>query len=335
MVGSYPQPDWLVDKGIMRSQLVPRVRTERLWRVPGELRAEALQDATLLAIRDMERAGIDVITDGEIGRESYSNHFLMGLDGIDLDHPATITNRSGGQTRVPRVVGPIRYRSSVESESARFLRTNTSKRTKITLPGPFTLAQQTQDDYYRDPEALAMDFAIAVNVEAHALQSTGIDVVQLDEPWLRNDPAGARGYALKTLERALEGLNLRTALHMCFGYAFLAPGNKPTAYEFLAELADSRLDEISIEAAQPNLDLGVLKELSGKTVALGVVDLSTPGVEAVETVAARIRAGLKYLSPERLMPAPDCGMKYLSREQAYGRLKSMVEAATLVRRELA
>jgi 5-methyltetrahydropteroyltriglutamate--homocysteine methyltransferase len=335
VVGSYPQPDWLVDKAMLRSQLVPRVRTEALWRVTPALRAEALQDATLLAIRDMETAGIDVITDGEIGRESYSNHFALSLDGIDVDNPATIINRIGRETRVPRVVGPVRHRINVEGESARFLRRNTRRQTKITLPGPFTLAQQTKDEHYHDPEALAMAFAAAVNTEARALQDCGIDVIQLDEPWLRNDPAAARSFALKALERALDGLTVRTALHLCFGYAFLAPGKKPRAYEFLAELADSRLDEISIEAAQPDLDLGVLRELRDKTIVLGVVNLSSPDVEPVETIATRIRAGLVYVSPERLMPAPDCGMKYLSRSQAFGRLKNMVEAAALVRREIA
>jgi 5-methyltetrahydropteroyltriglutamate--homocysteine methyltransferase len=334
VVGSYPQPDWLVDKSVLRGQLVPRVRTERMWRIPGEFRAEAIQDATSLAIRAMEAAGIDVITDGETSRESYSNHFVAALGGIDGDNPATIISRAGNATLVPRIVGPIRHQRPVEAESAKFLRAQTNRRTKITLPGPFTLAQLTKDEHYHDAAAMAFDFAVALNEEARALQSTGIDVIQLDEPWLRNDPEGARRYGLLAINRALQGLTIRTAVHICFGYAFLQRGQKSRTYEFLGELSDSVADEISVEAAQPGLDLGVLADLSAKTIALGVLDHSTAEVESVEVVAARIRAALVYLSPERLMPAPDCGMKYMTREIAFGRLSSLSEAAARVRREL-
>jgi 5-methyltetrahydropteroyltriglutamate--homocysteine methyltransferase len=334
VVGSYPQPDWLVDKSALRSQLVPRVRAERLWRAPAEVRAEAIQDATLLAIRAMEAAGIDVITDGETSRESYSNHFVAALDGIDCENPATIMSRVGNATLVPRVVGPIRHTRAVEVESAKFLRAQTNRRTKITLPGPFTLSQLTKDEHYHDAAAMAFDFAIALNEEARALQAVGIDVIQLDEPWLRNDPAAARRYGVPTINRALQGLSIRTAVHICFGYAFLQRGQKSRVYEYLAELSDALADEISIEAAQPGLDLGVLADLSAKTIALGVLDHSTREVEPVEVVAQRIRAGLAYLPPDRLMPAPDCGMKYMTREVAFGRLSSLSEAAARVRREL-
>jgi 5-methyltetrahydropteroyltriglutamate--homocysteine methyltransferase len=335
VVGSYPQPDWLVDKDVLRGQYVPRVRIEKLWRVPREQRDAAIRDATLLAIRDQEAAGIDVITDGETARESYSNHFVMGLDGIDVDDPATITSRIGHQVRVPRVIGPVRHRGTVELVAASFLRSHTRHRAKITIPGPFTLAQQVKDEYYGgDRRALALDFAAAVNAEARALEATGIDVIQVDEPWLRNDPEGARAYGVEALDRALEGLTVRKALHMCFGYAFLRSGHKPSSYEYLAELAGSRIDEISIEAAQPNLDLSVLAELKNKSIALGVLDHSTAEPEGAETVAARIRAGLKHLSPERLMPSPDCGMKYMTREAAFARLKGLADGAALVRREL-
>jgi 5-methyltetrahydropteroyltriglutamate--homocysteine methyltransferase len=334
VVGSYPQPDWLVDKSVLRSQLVPRVRTERLWRIPSEARAEAIRDAALLAIRAMEAAGVDVITDGETARESYSNHFITALDGIDGDNPATIMSRAGNATLVPRVVGPIRHKRAAEVESARFLRAHTKRRAKMTLPGPFTLSQLTKDEHYHDPAAMAFDFAIALNEEARAIQAAGIDVIQLDEPWLRNDPEGARRYGLVSINRALEGLTVRTAVHVCFGYAFLRRGQKSNVYEFLAELSDSIADEISIEAAQPRLDLGILADLSTKTVALGVLDHSTAEIEPVEVIASRIRAGLAYLPPDRLMPAPDCGMKYMSREIAFGRLSSLSEAAARVRSEL-
>lgn len=335
LVGSYPQPDWLVDKDMLRSGLVPRVRKSGMWRVPESLRAEAIQDATLIAIRDMELAGLDRISDGEIARESYSNHFAAALDGLDVDHPATVVSRAGRQTRVPRVVAPIRHVRNVELDSARFLRANTRRLTKITLPGPFTLTQQAADECYRDDLALAMDFAAAVNEEAKALEAAGIDVIQLDEPWVRNDPESARRYAVPVINRALAGLKVRTAVHVCFGYAFMRPGEKPRAYEFLSELADCAVHEISIEAAQPNLDLGVLGNLSGKIIALGVLDHSVPGVEPVNVVARRIQAALRFVAPERLVLSTDCGLKYLTRADAFGQLKTMVEAARQITGEIA
>jgi len=334
VVGSYPQPDWLINKDILRSQLVPRVRQENLWRVAPEFRAEAIRDAALIAIRDMEGAGIDVVTDGETARESYSNHFLSALEGVDDANPATIISRSGHATRVPRVVGAIRHRKAAEVDAARFLREQTQHRAKVTFPGPFTLAQQAKDEHYHDLAAMAFDFAVALNSEARLVQETGIDVIQLDEPWLRNDPDGARRFAIRVLNRALEGLRVRTAIHTCFGYAFLRPGQNLRSYEFLTELGDSVADEISIEAAQPRLDPGVLRDLSGKSIALGVLDHSTPAPEPPDVVAARIRAALPYLPPQRLLPAPDCGMKYMTRAGAFARLKNLAAAAAQVRAEL-
>lgn len=334
VVGSYPQPDWLLDKGLLRGRLVPRVRAENLWRVPPELREEAVRDAATLAILDMEAAGIDVITDGEVARESYSNHFLGSLEGVDTLRAATLRGSSGHEHQVPRIVGPIRHVRMAEERHARFLRERTRRIAKVTLPGPFTLAQQAKDEHYGDAEAMALDFAAALNEEALGLEATGIDVIQLDEPWLRNDPEAARRYAVPVLNRALQGLTVRTALHTCFGYAFLRPGQKSRRYAFLAELAACIADEISIEAAQPRLDLGVLADLSGKDIALGVLDHSAPETESVDEIAARIRAGLAYVSPERLLPAPDCGMKYMARAAAFARLRALSEAAAAVRREL-
>jgi 5-methyltetrahydropteroyltriglutamate--homocysteine methyltransferase len=335
VVGSYPQPDWLINKQILRSQLVPRVRQENLWRIAPELRTEAIRDAALIAIGDMEAADIDVITDGEVARESYSNHFIGALEGVDDRNPATITSRTGHQTRVPRIVGPVRHRVPAEMEFARFLREHTRRRAKVTLPGPFTLAQQSHDEHYRDVEALAFDFAVALNTEARLLETTGIDVIQLDEPWLRNDPGAARRFAVPLLNRALQGLKVRTAVHTCFGYAFLRPDDQESrSYEFLTELADCVADEISVEAAKPKLDPAVLAGLSGKAIAVGVLDHSTAEAEPAETVAERIRAALRYVSPEKLLPAPDCGMKYMTRPVAFARLRSLAVAAQQVRREL-
>src|SRR5712691_341890 len=319
VVGSYPQPDWLVDRAML-SKGVPRVRLEAMWRVPEAFLEQAQDDATLVAIRDMERAGIDIISDGEIRRESYSNRFATALDGVDTANPGIIKDRNGNETRVPRVVGRIRRARPVELRDMQFLRRNTDRPAKITLPGPFTMAQQARNEFYPDVEALAMDLAVAVNAELHDLQAAGADVIQLDEPWLRNDPEAAKRFAVPAINRALAGITVPTVVHLCFGYAAVVKTQKPTGYAFLPQLADSIAQQISIEAAQPKLDLGILRELAGKTIMLGVIDLSDPNVETAEQVAARIRAGLKYLKPARLVPAPDCGMKYLARATAFGKL---------------
>ena len=334
VVGSYPQPDWLVNRQML-SKGVPRTRMHELWRIPEEFLEQAQDDATLVAIRDMERAGIDIITDGEIRRESYSNRFATALEGVDSDNPARVKSRSGIMTPVPRVVGRIRRTAAVELRDMQFLRANTALPAKITLPGPFTMVQQAKNEFYKDDEELAMDFAAAVNAEAHDLQQAGADIIQLDEPWLRHDPEAARRYAVKAINRALEGITVPTVVHLCFGYAAVVAGSsKPTGYSFLPGLADSIAQQISIEAAQPKLDLGVLKDLAGKKILLGVLDLGDNAVETSELVAQRIRAGLKYVKAENLIPAPDCGMKYLSREVAFGKLKALAEGAAVVRKEI-
>jgi 5-methyltetrahydropteroyltriglutamate--homocysteine methyltransferase len=333
VVGSYPQPDWLIDRAALGTQAPPRVRLETLWRVPQPLLEQAQDDATILAIRDMERAGIDIVSDGEMRRESYSNRFATALDGIDIDHPAEARTRSGKLQLVPRVVGPIRRRHAVEVRDVEFLRRNTDRPIKITLPGPFTMAQQAVDEHYKDEAALAMAYAEAVNAEAKDLKAAGADVIQLDEPYMQAQPDKARAYAVKAINRALEGVPGPTVVHLCFGYAYIVRG-KPSGYSFLPELAGCRADQISIEAAQPKLDLGILRDLAPKTVMLGVLDLGDPQVESAETVAERIRAALKFAPPERIVPAPDCGMKYLPRATAFGKLKALAEGAALVRREL-
>ena len=332
VVGSYPQPHWLIDREALGGK-VPRVRSPEIWRIAPAFLEQAQDDATLLAIRDMERAGIDIITDGEIRRESYSNRFATALEGIDIEHPGTTINRSGQPIPVPRIAGPIRRTGPVEISDLLFLKTHTSRKTKITLPGPFTMAQQAQDDHYGDEEAVAMAFAAAVNEEIRDLKAAGADVIQLDEPWLQARHERAARYGVKAINRALEGIAGTTVVHLCFGYA-AAVKEKPSGYSFLPQLADTRATQISIEAAQPRLDLGVLRELAPKIVMLGVLDLGDPKVESAEVVAERIRAGLAHVGPERLVAAPDCGMKYLPREVAYGKLKALAEGAALVRRQL-
>ncbi len=334
VVGSYPQPEWLIDRDALGSHSVPRVRMSGAWRIPEAYLHEAQDDATVLAIGDMERAGIDTITDGEIRRESYSNRFATALDGVDADNPATIHTAGGEPRIVPRIVGPVRWRGAVEVADIEFLRARTDRTTKITLPGPFTMAQQASNEAYDDPDELVMDLAAAVNQEALALERAGADVIQLDEPWLRNDPDAARRIAVAAIDRALAGLSVTTAVHLCFGYAALVGAKSRNRYDFLGELSDSAAQQISIEAAQPRLDLGQLSELSPKVVVLGVLDLGDDAVETPEQVADRIRAALAHVPAERLVPAPDCGMKYLPRARAFAKLKALSAGAALVRSEL-
>ena len=334
MVGSYPQPDWLVDRHMLGSRLPPRVRAKEIWRVAPEFLEQAQDDATVVAIRDMERAGIDIVTDGEIRRESYSNRFATALEGMDLDNPGTALDRTGHPNPVPRVVGPIRRARPVEKRDVQFLRANTDRAIKATLPGPFTMSQQAQDDYYRDDEAFAMALAEAVNEEVRDLFAAGADVVQLDEPYLQARAEKAQRFAIKAINRAFHGITGTTALHTCFGYAHIVH-NRPGGYPFLEPLADVDVRQISIESAQQKVDLGVLRSLGGKTLIVGVIDLSDESpVEDVETLVGRIRNALQFVAPERLILAPDCGMKYLPREKAFGKLSALARAAERVRAEL-
>jgi len=335
IVGSYPQPDWLIDRERLKKSLPPRVRAKELWRIDEAWLADAQEAATLVAIRDQELAGIDLVGDGEMRRESYSNRLATALSGIDSVNHGTAIDRTGKANPVPRVVGPIRRVGPIEVQDVAFLKRHSTKPVKLTIPGPFTMTQQAQNDYYPSAEALAMDYAAAVNEEVRALFEAGVDVVQLDEPYLQARADQAQDYALAAIDRALEGVTGTTALHICFGYA-LVHGNtvKPKAYDFLAELNRSRVDVISVEAAQPNLDPSILAELPDKIIMYGVLDLSDPEIETPERVADRIRQALKYVSSDRLWIAPDCGMKYHSREVAFGKLKAMAGGAAIVRREL-
>jgi 5-methyltetrahydropteroyltriglutamate--homocysteine methyltransferase len=331
LVGSYPQPEWLIDRAKLSKQ-VPRVRAD-LWLVAPERLEAAQDDATVLAIRDQERAGLDIITDGEQRRESYSNRFATALDGIDVENPGTVINRNGKPIPVPRVIGPIRRTRPVELRDLQMLRANTGRAVKATLPGPFTMARQAQDDYYKDEEAVALAYADAVNAEIKDLFAAGADVVQIDEPWMAQHPDKARQYGLKALDRALDGVTGTVAVHLCFGYAAVVH-DKPSGYSFLTELEGAKAQQISIEAAQPKLDLKVLRELPSKTIILGVIDLGDMTIETPQLVAGRIRRALDYVAADRVVVAPDCGMKYLPRAVAFGKMKAMVDGAAVVRREL-
>src|SRR3954447_15368545 len=340
LVGSYAQPSWLLDRDKLRGRFPPRVRARELWRVDPAYLEEAQDDATRLAILDQERAVLDIVTDGEMRRESYSNRFATALEGVDVDNPGSALDRSGHPNPAPRGVGPIARRQPggvggraprrepVEVREAEFLRAHTSRTTKMTVPGPFTMSLQAQDDHYGDPEALAMAYADAVRAEIVDLLATGIDIVQIDEPYMQARPEPARQYGLAALKRATDGVDGTLAVHICFGYAAIIH-ERPSAYSFLPELAATELDQVSIETAQSGLDLAVLDSLPGKTIILGALDLSTPEVETPETVAGRITRAFAHAGPERLIAAPDCGMKYLPRDAAYGKLEALVAGARL------
>ncbi len=330
LVGSYAQPDWLIDRERLRHRFPPRVRATELWRVDPLYLEQAQDDATLIAIRDQERAGLDIITDGEARRESYSNRFATALEGVDIDNPGTALDRSGEPNPVPRVVGPIARRHPVQVRDVRFLRSNTSRAIKITVPGPFTMSQQAQNDAYESEAELALAYADAVHDEIADLFAAGADIVQIDEPYMQARPEKARDFGVAALERALDGVTGTTAVHICFGYAAIIHG-RPSEYSFLPELAACSCDQVSIETAQSGIDTAVLATLPGKRIILGVIDLDDLGVETAETVADRIRRALPYKRPDELVAAPDCGMKYLPRDVAYAKLESMVAGAAMVR----
>jgi 5-methyltetrahydropteroyltriglutamate--homocysteine methyltransferase len=332
LVGSYPQPDWLIDRERLAGRFPPRVRARELWRVDPAYLEQAQRDATRLAIADQEEAGLDIITDGEIRRESYSNAFATALDGVDIDNPGTGLDRSGHPNPVPRIVGPIRRRHPVGTDALAFLRARTGRTVKVTVPGPFTMAQQAQNDYYPDTEAAAYAYADAVNEEVRDLFAAGADIVQLDEPYLQARPEPAREYGVGVLNRALDGITGTTAVHLCFGYAAIIH-ERPSGYSFLPELADCTADQISVETAQSGLDCSVLASLTGKTIILGVLNLDDATVEKPEQIADRARRALAYVPAERIVLAPDCGMKYLPRESASGKLAAMAQAAATLRAE--
>ena len=332
LVGSYPQPEWLIDRDKLRGRFPPRLRAKELWRVPEPWLSQAQDDATVLAIRAQEEAGLDIVTDGEIRRESYSNRFATALEGVDIDNPGQGLDRSGHPITLPRIAGRIRRKHPVEVEDLLFLKKHTTKQVKITVPGPFTMSEQAKNDYYETGEEAALDYAVAVNEEIRDLFAAGADVVQIDEPWMQARPEKARDYGLKALNRALEGIKGTTAVHVCFGYAAVIH-QKPSGYSFLPEFAACTCQQISIEAAQPALDCSVLNTLKNKKIMIGCIDLNDMTVETPEIVVARIKRALPYVPKENVILAPDCGMKYLPREVAFGKMKAMVEAARILRAE--
>jgi 5-methyltetrahydropteroyltriglutamate--homocysteine methyltransferase len=332
LVGSYPQPEWLIDREKLAGRFPPRVRARELWRIPEPYLAAAQDDATIMAIRAQEEAGLDIITDGEIRRESYSNRFATALEGVDIDNPGTALDRSGHPNPVPRIVGKIRRKHPVEVEDLKFLRCHTDRMVKITVPGPFTMSRQAQNDFYKSEEAAALDYAAAVNEEIRDLFAAGADIVQIDEPYMQARPVQAREYGLKALNRALDGVRGTTAVHICFGYAAIIH-QRPSGYSFLPELAGCGCKQVSIETAQSGLDCSVLEKLAGKQIMVGAINLDDMNVETPAQVVARVKRALPYVKPENVIIAPDCGMKYLPRDVAFGKMRAMVEAARILRKE--
>jgi len=333
LVGSYSQPEWLIDRAKLAEKGPPRVRRTDLWRVDPDYLEQAQDDATIVAIREQERAGLDIITDGEIRRESYSNRFATALEGVDIENPGIVPSRSGRPDMVPRIVGKIRRKHPVEVRDLKFLRANTSRTIKITVPGPFTMGQQAKDEFYNDEEAVAMDYAAAVNEEVKDLFAAGADIVQLDEPYMQARPDQARAFGIAAVNRALEGVTGKTAIHLCFGYAYIVK-NKPNEYSFLTELENSKVDQVSIETAQPKFDLSVLEKMPSKDIIIGVIDLSQMDIETPKTVADRVLRAVPHVAKERIVVAPDCGLKYLPREIAYGKMKAMVEGTKIAREKV-
>ena len=334
LVGSYPQPEWLIDRQKLAGRFPPRVRARELWRIPEPYLEEAQNDATVLAIRAQEQAGLDIITDGETRRESYSNRFATALEGVDIDNPGTALDRSGHPNPVPRIVGKVRRKHAVEVQDLLFLKKNTARQVKMTVPGPFTMSQQAQNDFYRSEEEAAMDYAAAVNQEIRDLFAAGADIVQIDEPYMQARPEKARQFGLKALNRALDSMSGTTAVHICFGYAAIIHA-RPSGYSFLPEFADCSCQQVSIETAQSNLDCSVLQKLPGKKIMLGVINLDDMAIETPQQVVARVKRALPFIRKEDVILAPDCGMKYLPREVAYGKMKALVEGAKLLRAEYA
>jgi 5-methyltetrahydropteroyltriglutamate--homocysteine methyltransferase len=332
LVGSYPQPEWLIDRRKLAGRFPPRVRARELWRVEESFLKEAQDDATVLAIRAQEEGGLDIITDGETRRESYSNRFATALEGVDLDRPGTALDRSGHPNPVPRIVGKVKRKHAVEVDDLLFLRRNTTRQVKMTVPGPFTMSQQAQNDYYASEEEAAMDYALAVNEEIRDLFAAGADIVQIDEPYMQARPEKARQFGLRALNRALDGISGVTAVHICFGYAAIIH-SRPSGYSFLPELAGCSCRQVSIETAQSNLDCAVLEKLAGKKIMVGVLNLNDPAVETPQQVCDRVKRAMRYVQKENIILAPDCGMKYLPREVAFGKMRAMVEAAQLLRAE--
>ena len=332
LVGSYPQPEWLIDRQKLAGRFPPRVRAKELWRLPEPYLAEAQDDATVLAIRAQEKAGLDIITDGEIRRESYSNRFATALEGVDIDNPGSALDRSGHPNPVPRIVGKIRRKRAVEVDDLKFLKRHTQRPVKMTVPGPFTMSQQAQNDFYKSEEEAAMDYAMAVNEEIKELFAAGADIVQIDEPYMQARPEKARQYGLKALNRALEGVHGTTAVHICFGYAAIIH-QRPSGYSFLPELSGSPVQQVSVETAQSKLDCSVLANLRGKKIMVGGIDLSDMRIETPQEIAERVKRALPHIPKEDVIIAPDCGMKYLPRDVAFGKMKAMVEGAKILRQQ--
>jgi 5-methyltetrahydropteroyltriglutamate--homocysteine methyltransferase len=333
IAGSLPKPSWLA---VPHELWAP-------WRQEGDALAEAKRDAVRLVLADQEHAGIDIVTDGEQTRRHFVTTFLEALDGVDFAHKKTVRIRKRYDADVPVVVGPVARRHPVYVDDARFLRSATDREVKYTLPGPMTMVDTLYDAHYKSREKLAWAFAEILNDEARAIEATGVDVIQFDEPAFNVYFDEVSDWGVRTLERAAQGLACKTAVHICYGYGIKANidwkkslGSEWRQYEeIFPALARSAIRQVSLECANSHVPIELIGLLDGKDVLVGAIDVATERIETAEDVAATIRAALKYVPAERLYPCTNCGMVPLSRGVARGKLRALGAGAALVRAEMA
>ena len=332
IAGSLPKPGWLATPGQLWAP----------WLLEGDALADGKRDAVRLALRDQERAGIDIVTDGEQTRRHFVTTFLEGLDGVDFAHKKSVRIRNRYDADVPVVVGPVARRHPVFVDDARFLRAATGRKVKVTLPGPMTMVDTLYDAHYKSREKLAWAFAEILNDEARAIEGAGVDVIQFDEPAFNVYFDEVRDWGVKTLDRAAQGLACVTAVHICYGYGIKANidwkktlGSEWRQYEeTFPLLARSAIRQVSLECANSRVPIELIGLLEGKDVLVGAIDVATDRVETPEDVAKTIRAALKYVPADRLQPCTNCGMVPLAREVARGKLRALGAGASLVRTEL-
>jgi len=331
IAGSLPKPAWLAQPKALWAP----------WRLEGDALAEGIEDAVRLAVDDQVEAGIDIVTDGEQTRRHFVTTFLEALDGVDFEHRRTVRIRNRYDADVPMVVGPVARRHPVFVDAARFLRGATERRVKVTLPGPMTMVDTLYDGHYRSREKLAWAFAGILNEEARAIEATGVDVIQFDEPAFNVYFDEVRDWGVAALERAAQGLTCATAVHICYGYGIKANndwkqtlGGEWRQYEqTFPLLSRSSIRQVSLECANSHVPIELIGLLEGKEVLVGAIDVASDRVETAEDVAATLRSALRHVPAERLFPCTNCGMVPLDRAVARGKLRALAAGAALVRAE--
>lgn len=332
IAGSLPKPSWLAEP-------------EKLWapwKLEGDSLSEGKQDAVRLVVREQEQAGIDILSDGEQTRRHFVTTFIEGLDGVDFDTKKTVRIRDRYDADVPVVTAAVARKRPIYTDDAKFLRSQTQRQIKYTLPGPMTMVDTLYDDYYHSREKLAWEFAQILNQEALELAAAGVDVIQFDEPAFNVFFDEVRDWGIKTLERAAEGLNCKTAVHICYGYGIKANNDwKKTLGEQWRQyeqtfplLQQSAIQQVSLECHNSRVPIELIELLRGKDVLVGAIDVASEHIETPEEVAATLRKALSYVAPEHLYPCTNCGMVPLSRPTAAGKLHALAAGAALINQEL-